>query len=239
MNNKQIAQRVLPLVSLTSLNDDDTEEVIKKLCKAASNVAAICVRPNFVGQVVGLLEGSGVEVAGLANFPEGHPDPEKPKKESMQIIASGGTEVDVLFPWRNLLDGDVESGSDVVSGCKSRCGNKVRLKVILETREIRDEAIIYKAARVAIDSGADFIKMSTGLAEHPDNLSAAKTILSAITDSGMPCGFEVLGAVKTLDAARAYLKLADDMMGQTWVSPKTFRLSGSDLLYTLNQEINN
>lgn len=241
MNNKQIAQRALSLLDLTSLNDDDCDEVIKSLCERASteygSVAAVCVWPKFVAQAVDLLQGTDIKVAAVANFPEGYPDPEKPKKETMQIIAAGGTEVDVVFPWRNLLDGDVESGSEVVSGCKSRCGNNVTLKVILESGELADEALIYKAARIAIDSGADFIKTSTGKTARSASLPAAKAMLRAIADSGMPCGLKVSGGVKTIEAANAYMSLADDIMGEAWVSPKTFRIGASGLLDTLVQEL--
>lgn len=242
MSNKQIAQRALLLLDLTSLNENDTDEVIQQLCESAITeygaVSAVCVLPKFVAQAVGLLQGTGVDVSAVANFPEGHPDSEKPKKETMQIIAAGGTEVEVVFPWRNLLDGDIDSGSDVVSGCKSRCGSQVVLKVILESGELCDESVIYKAARVAIDSGADFIKTSTGKTERMASLVAAKVMLTAIADSGLSCGFKVSGGVNTLEAANAYMTLADDIMGKEWVSPQTFRIGASDLLGTLIQELN-
>ena len=241
MNNKQIAQRALALLDLTSLNDDDTDEVIISLCERAvteyGSVAAVCVWPKFVALAVSQLRGSGVGVAAVANFPEGYPDPEKPKKETMQIMAAGGTEVDVVFPWRNLLDGDGESGSEVVSGVKTRCGNNVALKVILESGELEDEAMIYKAARIAIDSGADFIKTSTGKTARSATLPAARVMLQAIADSGASCGFKVSGGVKTIEDANAYMRLADEIMGEAWVSSKTFRIGASGILDTLVQEL--
>ncbi len=241
MNNKQIAGRALSLLDLTSLNDDDNEEVIKSLCKRASteygSVAAVCVWPKFVALAVDLLQGTDIQVAAVANFPEGYPDPEKPKKETMQIVAAGGTEVDVVFPWKNLLDGDGDSGSDLVSGCKTRCGDNVLLKVILESGELEDEAIIYKAARIAIDSGADFVKTSTGKTANSASLQAARAMLTAIADSKAACGFKVSGGVKTIEDANSYMTLADEIMGIGWVSPKTFRIGASGLLDTLIKEL--
>ncbi|MCB1754469.1 MAG: deoxyribose-phosphate aldolase [Gammaproteobacteria bacterium] len=241
MQKVAVARRILQLLDLTSLNDDDTAQTVITLCDKADTpfgpVAAVCVWPQFVKTAAERLAGSSLRIASVANFPDGHPDPEPAKKQTMQIIRDGGDEVDVVFPWRNCLDGDFDSGSHLVSGCKSRCGNAVKLKVILETGELLDDAIIYRASRVAIDAGADFIKTSTGKSRVSATLPAARTMLRAIGDAGGGCGLKVSGGIKTLDDARDYLELAEVMMGADWISPESFRFGASGLLDALLREL--
>ena len=58
MQREDVVRRALPLIDLTSLNDDDTPEQIAVLCEQAlaAGVAAVCVRPN-VGFMAQLLDG--------------------------------------------------------------------------------------------------------------------------------------------------------------------------------------
>ena len=233
MTSQEIARRALTLLDLTSLNDDDTEQTIIDLCDKAEtpfgHVAAVCVYSQFVATAARELADSPVKIASVANFPLGSPDPEPPKKQTMQIIRDGGDEVDVVFPWRNFLDGDEVSGSEIVSGCKARCGNSVQLKVILESGGIADPEKVYRASRIAIDAGADFLKTSTGKIPQGASLEAAQQMLRAIVDSESSCGLKISGGVKTLDHATAYLALADDIMGPDWATPATFRIGASSL----------
>ncbi len=50
-----------------------------------------------------------------------------------------------------------------MKACKDACAAaNVLLKVIIETGELKDEALIRKASEISIKAGADFIKTSTG-----------------------------------------------------------------------------
>ena len=75
MNKSDAARRALPLLDLTSLNDDDDSAAIDRLCGRAvgtyGRVAAVCVWPRFIAQCREALAGSEVRIATVANFPEG------------------------------------------------------------------------------------------------------------------------------------------------------------------------
>ena len=77
-----LARRAIGLLDLTSLNDDDTETVIERLCARArtpiGDVAAVCVYPRFVAAAKRLLRGSTVRIATVANFPAGDSDIDRP-----------------------------------------------------------------------------------------------------------------------------------------------------------------
>src|SRR5918996_1479155 len=70
------AARILPLVDLTSLADDDTEAQVESLCARAldAGVAAVCVWPRFVPLAKARLAHSPVRPATVANFPDGSDD---------------------------------------------------------------------------------------------------------------------------------------------------------------------
>lgn len=230
------ARQALSLLDLTSLNDTDTEAVIEKLCARAvtphGKVAAVCVWPRFAALAKRLLAGSGVRVAAVANFPIGAADVAGAAREAAAIIAAGGDEVDVVFPYNAWLNGDRKTGPDLVAACKKACG-PARLKVILETGCLRDAGEIAAASRAAIAAGADFIKTSTGKAAISATPDSARIMLRAIKESGRPCGFKAAGGIRDAATAAAYLDLTSKIMGEAWITPETFRFGASGVLNDL------
>ncbi|MDO6460011.1 deoxyribose-phosphate aldolase [Granulosicoccaceae sp. 1_MG-2023] len=235
-------RQAILLLDLTSLNDDDTDDTVRSLCQRAITpygaVAAVCVMPAQVALAAQLLSDTPVRVASVANFPLGAADPEGAKKQTMQLIRDGADEVDVVFPWRNFLDADYDVCESLISGCKARCGNTHALKVILETGALGDESHVYRASRLAIEAGADFIKTSTGKTGQGATPEAARAMLSAIRDSGAVCGLKVSGGVRTFAQAASYISLAEELMGADWVSPANFRIGASALLGDLLARLN-
>ena len=78
------AARILPLLDLTSLGDDDTEPEIEALCARALDVgvAAVCVWPRFVPAAKARLARSPIRLATVANFPDGSDDLERAAGET-------------------------------------------------------------------------------------------------------------------------------------------------------------
>ncbi|MEM9651193.1 MAG: deoxyribose-phosphate aldolase [Actinomycetota bacterium] len=228
------AARVLPLIDLTSLGDDDTDDRIVKLCNDATTdygaVAAVCVWPRFVRLAVSVLDGAPVGIAAVANFPDGSVDPDRAVDDATSIVAAGGTEVDVVYPWRALAGGDETIGPELVAATRSAVGSDIALKVILETGELGEERLIRQAATHAIDAGADFLKTSTGKTAHAATPEAARFLLETVRDSGRPIGVKIAGGIRTVAVAADYLTLADEIMGPDWVGPGTFRFGASGLL---------
>ena len=139
----------------------------------------------------------------------------------------------VTAPYRALMAGDEETGLELVEMCHAACGDQARLKVIIESGELKDPVLIKRASEIAIEGGADFIKTSTGKVETNATLEAAEIMLKAIKDSGKEVGFKAAGGVKTAEDAAAYLALASDIMGPHWITPEHFRFGASSLLGNL------
>jgi len=243
MTQKQVALRILSLLDLTSLNDDDSEDDIKKLCEKAvsqhGTVAAVCVWPRFVGLATDLLKDTPVKVAAVANFPEGCINMQTSVKTCENIVNAGGDEVDVVFPYKAFLLGDKTIGAQLLLACKQACGDKAKLKVIIETGELKTPENIREVSKIELESGADFIKTSTGKVPVSVTPEAAKIMLQTLKETASSAGFKAAGGIKDIQTAAEYLALADEIMGDDWVKPATFRFGASGIMDSLLAVLNN
>lgn len=234
---QRVAHQALALMDLTSLNDDDNDAIIEALCRRArtpaGTPAAVCVYPAFVMTARRALGAHGladtVKVATVTNFPHGGDDIMAAARETQAAVTAGADEVDVVFPWRALKAGDEDIGRELVARCREACGNRT-LKVILETGELSEPALIRRAGELAIEGGADFLKTSTGKVTVNATLEAAEILLETIAASGRNIGFKAAGGVRTAGDAQAYLALAARLMGEEWITPAHFRFGASGLL---------
>lgn len=234
MTRAQAARRALALVDLTSLEDDDTSERIAALCAQAVTplgpVAAVCVYPRFVRQAAQALAGD-VRVATVANFPAGTADPEDAAREASAAVDDGADEVDVVLPYARYAAGERATALEVVRAAREATAGRT-LKVILETGRLDGAKLVRAAAEDALAAGADFVKTSTGKLQPGATLAAARPMLEAIRAVGRG-GFKAAGGVRTAEDAGRYLALADEIMGEDWTAPQTFRLGASSLLADL------
>ncbi|MEI7263120.1 deoxyribose-phosphate aldolase [Pectobacterium carotovorum] len=237
------AQRALALMDLTTLNEDDTDEKVTALCRQANSpagkTAAICIYPRFIPLAKKILREQGtpdIRIATVTNFPHGNDDVAIAVAETKAAIAYGADEVDVVFPYRALIAGNAQIGFELVQACKAVCQDAhVLLKVIIETGELKQEALIRQASEIAIDAGANFIKTSTGKVPVNATPESAAIMLKAIRDKGVGerVGFKAAGGVRNAEDAAIYLQLADDIMGAEWATAQHFRFGASSLLASL------
>ncbi|MBL4295421.1 deoxyribose-phosphate aldolase [Vibrio fluvialis] len=239
---KAAALRALKLMDLTTLNDDDTDAKVIQLChdvkSPVGNTAAICIYPRFIPIAKKTLREQGtpdVRIATVTNFPHGNDDVDIAVAETKAAVAYGADEVDVVFPYRALMAGNEQVGFDLVKQCKAACGDTVLLKVIIETGELKEEALIKKASQICIEAGADFIKTSTGKVPVNATPEYARMMLEVIRDMGVAksVGFKPAGGVRTAEDAALYLAMADEILGDNWVDSRHYRFGASSLLTNL------
>ncbi|ENO0781236.1 deoxyribose-phosphate aldolase, partial [Proteus mirabilis] len=177
-----------------------------------------------------------IRIATVTNFPHGNDDLDIALAETNAALAYGADEVDVVFPYRALMAGNEQIGFDIVKACKDACAKAgALLKVIIETGELKDAALIRKASEISIKAGADFIKTSTGKVPVNATLESAELMLQVIHDMGVgkEVGFKPAGGVRTAEEAAQYLALANRIMGDNWVDARHFRFGASSLLGNL------
>lgn len=237
---RSIARRLLGLLDLTSLRDEDDAESVRALAALSATrigrVAAFCTWPRFVPVAQKALRDTGVAIAVVANFPAGTDDAVAAAAESEAAIAAGAQEVDVVFPYRALLAGDRTHGLSLVSACRLVCGSKVLLKVILETGQLQRQELIQTAANIAIEGGADFLKTSTGKCNPgatPEAAAALLDVIAAERRRGRTIGLKVSGGVSSMAQAQAYLEIYEQALGPGSATPATFRIGSSSLIHAL------
>jgi deoxyribose-phosphate aldolase len=224
------ARTALACLDLTSLNDGDTPADIDKLCARAQGphgpTAAVCVWPRFAKQARALLP-AHISVAAVANFPDGSRDLRRAVRDTEDIVHAGAQEVDVVFPYR-----DFAHAPALLHAVRRACEG-LRLKVILETGELNDEARIAQACRIALDAGADFLKTSTGKTPKSASPEAARVMLGAIAaraETRKRVGFKPSGGIRTVADAALYIGLTAELLGPGAVTPARFRIGASGLL---------
>ncbi|MBW6423539.1 deoxyribose-phosphate aldolase [Rhizobium sp. XQZ8] len=234
LSPREAAALALSLLDLTNLRDDCDNAAIEKLCAKAQtpygNAAAICIWPRFVAYARSILgPDHAVRIATVVNFPSGDLPVATVIDETKKAVEDGADEIDLVIPYRKLLAGDDASVTEMVEAVRAACPNSC-LKVILETGELKDAGIIRRASELAIASGADFIKTSTGKVAVNATLEAADIMLQAIQNSKKRVGFKPAGGISTVADADLYLRLAQTIMQPNWIMPSTFRFGASSLL---------
>lgn len=241
MTNRRAAQRILSLIDLTNLNDVCTDEDIVDLCTRAQgdfgNTAAVCVWPRFVNLCASLLRGTSIKVATVVNFPHGGIDVAEVVYTSISALDAGADEIDLVLPYLSMIKGDEAQVLSMLRAVREVVHTPGHLKVILETGELINTEMVRRASELAIKSGADFIKTSTGKTKVSATTEAVVTMLHAIKESGRQVGLKPSGGIRTVADAQQYLDLADDIMGSTWATPETFRFGASGLLDAVEAEL--
>jgi len=235
-----LARRLLSLIDLTSLNESDDEAAIVRLAALASTdagrVAAVCTWRRLVPVACRELHGRGIAVAAVANFPAGGADIETAAAETAAAISAGAAEVDVVFPYSEFLAGRPQVGLELVRACRRACAERALLKVILETGQLETADNIRRAADIAIDGGAHFLKTSTGKTATGATPKAAAVLLEAIAAAasrGQRVGLKVSGGIRTLSQARSYLDLYEARLGAGSAGTSSFRIGASALMQEL------
>jgi deoxyribose-phosphate aldolase len=247
--NTKVFETILSCIDLTSLNTLDTEEGIAAFTQKVNdfgdnypelpNVAAICVYPALVKTVRETLT-EGVEIAAVtAGFPHSQTFIEVKIAETSLAILDGATEIDVVMPIGKLLDEKYIDIVEDIQELKAAC-RESHLKVILESGllEISD---LQKASVLAMESGADFIKTSTGKQLPAATTSAAycmcKMIKEYFEKSGRKVGFKAAGGISTTEEALEYYCIVEAVLGDEWLNKDLFRFGASRLANNLVSDI--
>jgi len=247
--NKKVYETILSCIDLTSLNTNDTEEGIAALTNRVNdfgdeypelpNVAAICVYPSLIKIVRETLT-EGVEIASVSGgFPHSQTFIEVKIAETSLAIMDGATEIDIVMPLGKLLEEKYIEIVEEIQEIKAACRD-ARLKVILESGALTIE-ILEKASILAMESGADFLKTSTGKQQPAATTTAAYCICQKILEyyqkSGRKVGFKAAGGIVTTEEALEYYCIVESVLGEEWLNKDLFRIGASRLANNLLCEI--
>ena len=247
----EVKKFLLHCIDLTTLKCTDSEPGVMEFTKHVNdfvdkfpeldNVAAICVYPNMAKIVHDTCEVESVKLACVAGgFPSSQTFVEVKTVETGLAIHDGADEIDIVISVGEFLSGDYETMCDEIEEIKAVCGEK-HLKVILETGALGSMENVKKASILAMYSGADFIKTSTGKLEPAATPEAAYVMCQAIKEyhkkTGRKVGFKPAGGINTVTDALNYYTIVKEVLGEEWLNNELFRLGTSRLANLLLSEI--
>lgn len=240
---KDVYRFLLSSIDLTTLNATDSPSSVAKFTEKVNsfdndhpdlpNVAAICVYPNFVPIVRTVLDVTQVRVASVSGgFPSSQTFPEVKIAETALAVDSGADEIDIVLNLGYFLDDDWEAVCDEISEQKDAC-RESKLKVILETGALKTAENIRNASLLALNSGADFLKTSTGKGYPGASAEAAYIMAKCIKEyygqTQRKVGFKASGGVSTAEDALIYYTIIKSVLGDEWLTPELFRIGASRL----------
>lgn len=247
----EVLKQLFNSIDLTTLKSTDSPVSVAAFTERVNefesehpempNVAAICVYPNFAPVVRTVLDVSEVNIACVAgSFPSSQTFPEVKVAEVALAVDGGADEIDIVLNLGNFLDGDWEEVCDEIAELKAAC-RESHLKVILETGALKTAENIRAASILAMYSGADFIKTSTGKEYPGASLEAAYIMAECIKEyheaTGKKIGIKPSGGVSTTDEALAYYTIVKHVLGEEWLDNEYFRIGASRLANNLLTDI--
>jgi deoxyribose-phosphate aldolase len=216
-----MGQELAAKIDHTILKPEATPADVRKVTAEAIDYgfAAVCVSPCYVQQVAAQLRGTGVRTCTVSSFPAGTSKSTVKAIESTVAVKDGADEVDVVahLPYLARHDFDAAKAEliEVVKACRA-VRRDVVVKVIVESAylmslgdEVGEQAIAI-ACRAVRESGADFIKTSTGF--HPAGGASVRAV-ELMRQYGNGIRVKASGGIRDLPAARAMLAAGADRLG--------------------------
>ncbi len=194
----------------TILKPEATARDVTRLCSEAKahQFAAVCVNPCYVELAATLLAGTGVKVATVIGFPLGANLGVVKAFEAKLAVEQGADEVDMVInigaaklgQWDVVLS-DIK---EVVAGAEGHT-----VKVIVETSLLTDEEK-RTVCQVVLDSGAHYIKTSTGFSAGGATVPDIALFKSIVGDQ---IGIKASGGVRTREDAEALIAVGATRLG--------------------------
>ena len=247
----EVLKTIHGCIDLTSLTSLDTKESIWKMVDTVNdfegtrpdvpNVAAICVYPLFVETVKQALTAQEVKIASVAGgFPSSQTFTEVKIAETAMAVMQGADEIDVVMNLGYFLEENYDELSEEIQEIKESCRD-AKLKVILETGALQTPESIQKAAVLAVYSGADFIKTSTGKGYPGATPEAVYTMCQVLKKyhsiTGKRVGIKVAGGVRTAEEAVRYYTIVKEVLGNDWLNKDLFRIGASSLVEDIEHRL--
>lgn len=251
VHDRETLKKIFSCIDLTTLKPTDNEDTVLAFVEKVNqfedkypdlpSVASICTWPLYAATVSRSLEVESVKTCCVAGgFPSSQTFFEVKVAETSLALHDGADEIDIVQNAGHILNGDFETLADETDELKSLCADKT-LKVILETGALDSLDNVKKAALLAMYSGADFIKTSTGKevkGADPESFCVmCKAIREYADETGRKVGVKAAGGISTPSEALLYWTIVKLVLGNEWLNNKMFRIGASRLANSLLSEI--
>ena len=202
---------IASMIDHTLLKQDATGEQIDRLCAEAAeyHFASVCVNPYYVVRCVKNLKGTGVKVCTVVGFPLGATTMETKVFETLQAVASGAEEIDMVINVCALKSGHIRGVEQEIQAMAAAVEGKAILKVIIETCLLTDEETVL-ACQIAKRCGADFVKTSTGFSTGGATVEDVALMRRTV---GPEMGVKASGGIRDYAKAKAMIDAGASRIG--------------------------
>ena len=216
-------KEILSYVDHTALGVTAVAADYIKLCDEGLqfNVASVCVPPSRVAVCAEHLAGK-LAVCTVVGFPNGYTDPAAKAYETETALRAGATEIDMVIDIGKTKEQNFAAVLADIKKVRAAAGKHI-LKVIIET------ALLTEAEKIALcqtvgESGADYIKTSTGFAP----TGATFEDVALLRKHSPPhVKVKAAGGITTLDDARKFIELGADRLGTSRIVKIVQGMEGS------------
>jgi len=206
-------EKILSAVDHTLLSQGATLEEIRQICDdgMAYHTASVCIPASYVKRAREYV-GDKLAICTVIGFPNGYSTTAAKCFEAEDAVRNGADEIDMVINIGWVKDRLWEDVLSEIRAVKAACGGKL-LKVIIETCLLTEDEKI-KMCGIVSESGADYIKTSTGFstggATREDVALFAKHVAPHVK-------IKAAGGIKNLQDAEDFLNLGASRLGTSRV----------------------
>ena len=202
-------KEILSKCDHTCLKSTATLDEIKLLCDEGIKyrAASVCIPPFYVKAVKNYV-GDKIKICTVIGFPNGYNTAAVKCFEAEDAIKNGADELDTVINIGDLKSGEYGKILSELSALKKVCGDRI-LKVIIETCLLTDEEI-KKICKIVTESGADFIKTSTGFSYEGATLHGVELMRENV---GKNVKIKAAGGISSIKDAEDFIRSGAERLG--------------------------
>lgn len=202
-------EEILSYVDHTLLSPAASWEEIRQICDDGMKykVASVCIPADYVARAAEYLAGR-LPVCTVIGFPCGYSTTAVKCAETADAVKNGASEIDMVINIGRLKDKDYDYVLNEIRAVKAACDGKL-LKVIIETCLLTEEEKI-RMCEIVSESGADFIKTSTGFSTG----GATPEDIALFAEHVSPhVKIKAAGGIRSIADAENFIKLGATRLG--------------------------
>ena len=197
----------------TLLLQTATWEEIRAICDDGMKykTASVCIPPCYVKQAKEYV-GDRLAICTVIGFPNGDSTTAVKCFEAAEALREGADEIDMVIHVGDLKAGNDDKILEEIRAIKKVCGDKI-LKVIIETCLLNEDEKL-RMCRIVTESGADYIKTSTGFSTAGATREDV-ALMRANVDAHVKV--KAAGGIASLQDAEDFINLGADRLGTSRV----------------------
>ncbi len=197
----------------TLLLQTATWDEIRAICDDGMKykTASVCIPPCYVKQAKEYV-GDRLAICTVIGFPNGDSTTAVKCFETAEALREGADEIDMVIHVGDLKAGNDDKILEEIRAIKAVCGDKI-LKVIIETCLLNEDEKL-RMCRIVTESGADYIKTSTGFSTGG---ATREDVALMRANVGAHVKVKAAGGIASLQDAEDFINLGADRLGTSRV----------------------